>query len=70
MEERAKDMSVMYLLITLSLLLAASFLVAFIFAIRSGQYDDKYTPSVRILFDDEIVNDEDKKPNKKPKQNT
>ncbi len=63
-------MSVMYLLITLSLLLAASFLIAFIFAIRSGQYDDKYTPSVRILFDDEIVNDEDKKPNKKPKQNT
>lgn len=63
-------MSVMYLLITLSLLLAASFLVAFIFAIRSGQYDDKYTPSVRILFDDEIINDEHKKPNKKPKQNT
>ncbi len=63
-------MSVMYLLITLSLLLAASFLIAFIFAIRSGQYDDKYTPSVRILFDDEIVNDEDKKPNRKPKQNT
>lgn len=63
-------MSVMYLLITLSLLLAASFLVAFIFAIRNGQYDDKYTPSVRILFDDEIVKDEEKKPNKKPKQNT
>lgn len=46
-------MSVMYLLIALSLLLAAAFLISFIVAIRSGQYDDKYTPSVRILFDDE-----------------
>jgi cbb3-type cytochrome oxidase maturation protein len=46
-------MSVMYLLILLSLILATSFVIAFVWAIRSGQYDDKYTPSVRILFDDE-----------------
>jgi len=50
-------MSVMYMLITLSLLLAAGFLIAFIIAIRNGQYDDKYTPSVRILFDDELLDD-------------
>jgi cbb3-type cytochrome oxidase maturation protein len=46
-------MSVMYLLILLSLILATGFVIAFVWAIRSGQYDDKYTPSVRMLFDDE-----------------
>ncbi len=48
-------MTVMYLLIAFSLLIATGFVVAFIWAIRSGQYDDKYTPSVRVLFDDELV---------------
>lgn len=46
-------MSVMYMLIAFSLVLAAMFLLAFIWAMRDGQYEDKYTPSVRILFDDE-----------------
>jgi len=31
---------------------AACFLGAFIWAVRNGQYDDDYTPSVRMLFDD------------------
>jgi nitrogen fixation-related uncharacterized protein len=37
------------------------FLVAFIRAVKSGQYDDDYTPSVRMLFDDELIKE---KPNK------
>ncbi len=49
-------MSVIYLLISISIFLAAVFLYAFIRAVRSGQYDDDYTPSVRILFDDELLN--------------
>ncbi len=44
-------MSVMYVLIGCSLLLAIGFLAAFIWTVRSGQMDDDYTPSVRILFD-------------------
>ncbi len=44
-------MSVIILLIFFSLLVAAGFLAAFLWAVRSGQYEDKYTPSVRILFD-------------------
>jgi cbb3-type cytochrome oxidase maturation protein len=32
--------------------LALGFLGAFIWSVRSGQMDDDYTPSVRILFDD------------------
>jgi cbb3-type cytochrome oxidase maturation protein len=42
----------MYILIGTSLLMAIGFLGAFIWSVRSGQLDDDYTPSVRILFDD------------------
>ena len=45
-------MSVMVVLIGFSLAVATGFLIAFLWAVKSGQYDDKYTPSVRILFDD------------------
>jgi cbb3-type cytochrome oxidase maturation protein len=44
-------MSVIVLLLGFSMLLAAGFLVAFLWAVRSGQYKDRYTPSLRILFD-------------------
>lgn len=47
-------MSVIYLLITLSIIIAVGFLYFFIRAVRTGQYDDDYTPSVRMLFDDEL----------------
>ncbi len=42
----------MLVLIGFSITVAIGFLVAFLWAVKSGQYDDKYTPSVRILFDD------------------
>ena len=48
-------MSVIYLLISISILIAIGFFIAFILAVKTGQYDDDYTPSVRMLFDDEIV---------------
>ena len=41
------------ILIAASLLVAVSFLIAFLWAIKNGQYKDTYTPSVRILFDDD-----------------
>lgn len=46
-------MNILYLLIGVSLLAAMVFLVLFIWAVKSGQYDDNYTPSVRILFDED-----------------
>lgn len=46
-------MSVIYLLISVSICVAIGFFIAFIIAVKSGQYDDDYTPSVRMLFDDE-----------------
>lgn len=54
-------MSVIFVLILISLLVAIAFLTAFIWAVRSGQYDDDYTPSVRMLFDDKKEKDNNKK---------
>ncbi len=48
-------MSVIYVLLAISLVVAILFFIAFIVSVRSGQYDDAYTPSVRMLFDDELV---------------
>jgi cbb3-type cytochrome oxidase maturation protein len=42
-------MSVIIVLIGFSLLVAVVFL--FLWAVKNGQYEDRYTPSVRILFD-------------------
>ena len=48
-------MGVIVILIIVSVFVAGGFLVAFIWSVKSGQMDDDYTPSVRILFDDEPV---------------
>jgi len=50
-----RGMSVIYLLISISIIVAVAFLIAFLRAVKTGQYDDDYTPSVRMLFDDELV---------------
>ena len=47
-------MSVIYLLISVSIFVAICFFVIFVAAVRVGQFDDTYTPSVRMLFDDEL----------------
>ncbi|WP_028376753.1 cbb3-type cytochrome oxidase assembly protein CcoS [Leeuwenhoekiella sp. MAR_2009_132] len=48
-------MSIIYMLLAISVIVALVFFVAFIFSVRKGQYDDTYTPSVRMLFEDELV---------------
>ena len=53
-------MSVLILLIIISLLVAVGFLIAFIWSVKKGQYDDDYTPSVRMLFDDKKPSDNKK----------
>ncbi len=45
-------MLIIILLISISLTIAIAFLIAFIWGMRSGQFDDPYGPSVRMLFDD------------------
>lgn len=46
-------MSVIYILIIIGILFSGSFLLAFFWAVQSGQYDDDFTPAVRILYDDQ-----------------
>ncbi|MFC5048088.1 cbb3-type cytochrome oxidase assembly protein CcoS [Aquimarina hainanensis] len=54
-------MSVIYILLTISIIVAIVFFVAFIVSVRNGQFDDTYTPSIRMLFDDELVGEGKKK---------
>lgn len=48
-------MYVIIILIGASLLVATGFLFAFWWAVRSGQYEDTYTPAIRMLFEDKSV---------------
>lgn len=57
-------MSVIYGLLAISITVALFFLVLFILSVKKGQYDDSYTPSVRMLFDDELVNEEEQEDTK------
>ncbi|GAB3221712.1 cbb3-type cytochrome oxidase assembly protein CcoS [Algoriphagus aestuariicola] len=57
-------MEVIFLLIGISLVLAVTFLVLFFRAMKGGQFDDDYTPSVRILFENQpkkTIKDQPKK---------
>ncbi|HQW86943.1 MAG TPA: cbb3-type cytochrome oxidase assembly protein CcoS [Flavobacteriales bacterium] len=45
-------MSVIFLLIAASTIVAVVFLAAFTWAVRSGQYEDDRSPAVRMLGDD------------------
>jgi cbb3-type cytochrome oxidase maturation protein len=51
--EKIKKLSALFLLIGISIIVAGGFLAAFLWSVNSGQYEDDYTPSVRILFDNE-----------------
>ncbi len=46
-------MSVILVLIGASLIVATGFLFAFIWSVKNNQYEDRFTPSVRMLFDEE-----------------
>jgi len=48
-------MSAIFILIAASITIAIGFLIAFIWSVKDGQYEDDYTPSVRMLFDDELI---------------
>ena len=46
-------MAVLYIVVPLAVIFAGVAIGVFIWATRSGQFDDTQTPGVRILFDDE-----------------
>lgn len=49
------------MLLTISICVAVVFFFVFILSVKSGQYDDAYTPSVRMLFEDELVTPKENK---------
>ncbi len=63
-------MEIIFLLVLVSVIISVIFLFLFIWATKNGQFDDTYTPSVRMLFDDEYEEteeDKDKPGNKEDK---
>ncbi len=63
-------MSVIYGLLIISTTVAIFFFVLFIISVKDGQYDDNYTPSVRMLFDDELVDEPQDQENKTNNETT
>lgn len=47
-------MSVILILILASLVMATLFLAGFIWSVRSGQYEDTVTPSLRVLAEEDF----------------
>lgn len=62
-------MSVLFVLIAVSMVVAGGFLFGFLWAVRKGQYEDSYSPSVRILFDDQEKESKEKKSENKTTKN-
>lgn len=58
-------MQIIVILIAISILLALIFLVSFLWATKSGQYEDTYGPAWRVLFDDSDESKNKKKIHKK-----
>jgi cbb3-type cytochrome oxidase maturation protein len=56
-------MGMIYIMLIVSLVIALFFLASFFWATKEGQFDDDYTPSVRILFDDETNQKSNQKSN-------
>jgi cbb3-type cytochrome oxidase maturation protein len=46
-------MSVLYVMLPVALLIAGAAVLAFIRAVRAGQYDDLDTPALRMLVEDD-----------------
>ena len=55
-----KIVNIILYLIIISLCVAGGFLAAFFWAVRDGQFDDDYTPGVRKLLDDDMIDKNDK----------
>lgn len=53
-------MSIIILLAIIGILVAGGFLIAFLWAVKSGQYDDTESPAMRMLFDDTKPKEENK----------
>lgn len=60
-------MGIIFFLIACSVFVALIFLGAFLWASKTGQHEDTYTPAMRVLFDDGVVQEENKDDEKEGK---
>lgn len=58
LRQTKKQVNVIFLLIGISLVVAVGFLAAFLWAMRDGQYEDDVTPSMRMLHDAPLKDDQ------------
>ncbi len=56
-------MNIIYLLLSVSVFVAVVFFAIFVYSVKSGQFDDTHTPSIRMLFEDELVKEKKKENN-------
>jgi cbb3-type cytochrome oxidase maturation protein len=49
-----QNMSIIILIAAASILIAGGFLIAFLWGVKDGQFDDNFAPPNRILFDDTL----------------
>ncbi len=50
--KRIQNMNVLFIAIPVALLISLIAVIAFVYQVRSGQFDDLETPPRRMLFDD------------------
>lgn len=50
-------MGVMVILLSVSLIVALCFLVAFIWSVKTGQFEDDYSPAHQVLFEDQPLSE-------------
>lgn len=63
-------MNIIYVLLAISVCVAILFFVLFVISVKRGQYEDTYTPSVRMLFDDELVDEDDREESQDKQSNS
>jgi cbb3-type cytochrome oxidase maturation protein len=63
-------MGAIFIMIGASLALAIGFLIAFIWSVKNNQYQDDYTPSVRMLFDNTTIQKTNQDINQEKNNNT
>lgn len=55
-------MSILFLLVCVSVSVGVIFLLLFVWSVKNGQYEDCYTPALRILLDEKVKPLEEEKP--------
>jgi cbb3-type cytochrome oxidase maturation protein len=48
-------MSVMIIILIISMSIAGGFLIAFLWSVKNGQFDDDFSPAQRAIFDDKTI---------------